>query len=98
MELVPVIIAAIVGLGAGAGVVFAYDKKNKNGGKILFLKQERKPQILLKNQKMKRILVVKIGNKLKNVLVNARFLSIINLIRLKNVQNVFLVKKRKLKN
>lgn len=33
MELVPVIIAAVVGLGAGAGVVFAYDKKNENGGK-----------------------------------------------------------------
>ena len=27
------IIAAVVGLGAGAGVVFAYDKKNENGGK-----------------------------------------------------------------
>ena len=33
MEFVPIIIAAIVGLGAGAGVVFAYDKKNENGGK-----------------------------------------------------------------
>ena len=33
MEFVPIIIAAIVGLGAGAGMVFAYDKKNENGGK-----------------------------------------------------------------
>ena len=33
MDFVPIIIAAIVGLGAGAGMVFAYDKKNENGGK-----------------------------------------------------------------
>ena len=33
MDFVPIIIAAIVGLGVGAGMVFAYDKKNENGGK-----------------------------------------------------------------
>jgi len=33
MEILIAVIAAIVGLGAGAGSVFAYNKKNENGGK-----------------------------------------------------------------
>ena len=33
MEIVLPIIAAVLGLGLGAGGVFAYNKKNENGGK-----------------------------------------------------------------
>lgn len=33
MEILVAVIAAIVGIGAGAGGVFAYNKKNENGGK-----------------------------------------------------------------
>ena len=113
MEFVPIIIAAIVGLGAGAGVVFAYDKKNENGGKNkaddlirkakneasdIVLRPEKRRLILLRNQKMKRIAGAKIGNKLKNVSVSVKSLLIINLIKLKNVLSVFLAKKRKLRN
>ena len=33
MEIIGVVIAAVVGIGAGAGAVVAYNKKNENGGK-----------------------------------------------------------------
>ena len=33
MEIAAIIVAALVGVGAGAGTVFAYNKKNENGGK-----------------------------------------------------------------
>ncbi|MBQ9017140.1 ribonuclease Y [Candidatus Saccharibacteria bacterium] len=33
MEIIGIIVAAVVGLGVGAGSIFAYNKKNENGGK-----------------------------------------------------------------
>ena len=33
MDFIPVIIALVVGAGAGAGGLFAYNKHNENGGK-----------------------------------------------------------------
>ena len=33
MEITAVIIAAVLGIGAGAGGIFAYNKKRENGGK-----------------------------------------------------------------
>ena len=34
MEIIPIVIAAVAGIAAGAGGIFAYNKKNENGGKI----------------------------------------------------------------
>ena len=55
MEIVIPIIAAIVGLGVGAGGIFAYNKHNENGGKDkaddLVRKAKREAQDIVMNAK-----------------------------------------------
>ena len=113
MELVPVIIAAVVGLGAGAGVIFAYDKKNENGGKnraddLVRKAKNEASDIILKARKEAADLAEKSKNEEDNrrkdwkqteKRLSERELSLDNKFdQIENAPSVFPVKRRKLKN
>ena len=76
MEIVIPIIAAVVGVVAGAGGIFAYNKRNENGGKSkaddlvrkakheaseIVLSAKKKPQRLPRKIRRKKMTVVKSG-------------------------------------
>ena len=114
MEIIIPIIAAVVGIGGGAGAVFVYNKRNENGGKnkaddlVRKAKNEaqdivskysnknlsedlkklvRKRRILLKNQNLMKMSVVKSGVRLKIAFQSVKLYLMENSIRSKRNLN-----------